>query len=415
MGRRTVLFDAGRLVQRGARATPTGVDRVCLAYAEWLMGRDDLDCLPVRARDDGLLALDRRWFSEQVRSLRERWTGNGVAAPEARLIEALGRGRVPRSLASPEGRQSGARSQAVARLLMTRPLPSLKRGSLYVNVGHTGLTGPRLLARLAAGGVNSLLMVHDLIPITHPEYCRPGEAARHRTRIRVALRQASTLVVNSRTTGDVLADFAATEGLVSPPVVVAPLGLEPPFLTRGHSPALRPYMVHVGTIEARKNLAFILTLWRRLEETLGEATPGLVLIGRQGWENEAVLDHLERSPPLQGLVHQASELPDTALSRLMRGARAVIAPSFVEGFDLPAVEAMAMGVPLIASDIAAHREFVSAATLIDPLDGPGWIAALIQAAQGRGDAPGFVPPDWPGHFRRLDTAMTGLGISGRRG
>ena len=39
---RTVLFDAGRLLQRSGRTTPTGVDRVCLAYAEWLMGHPDV-------------------------------------------------------------------------------------------------------------------------------------------------------------------------------------------------------------------------------------------------------------------------------------------------------------------------------------------------------------------------------------
>ena len=87
----------------------------------------------------------------------------------------------------------------------------------------------------------------------------------------------------------------------------------------------RPYFVHVGTIEARKNLALLLTLWRRLEERLGERTPSLVLVGRYGWENEAVLDHLQRSPNLRGIVHQAANLSDEVLARLMRGARAVLA------------------------------------------------------------------------------------------
>ncbi|MCP6134253.1 glycosyltransferase, partial [Klebsiella pneumoniae] len=88
-----------------------------------------------------------------------------------------------------------------------------------------------------------------------------------------------------------------------------------------------------------------------------------VLIGRYGWENEAVLDHLQRSPNLQGVVHQASNLSDAMLARLMRGARAVLAPSSVEGFDLPAVEACAMGLSLIASDIPPHRELTPNAEL----------------------------------------------------
>ncbi len=170
------------------------------------------------------------------------------------------------------------------------------------------------------------------------------------------------------------------------------------FASRTAVTAARPYFLHVGTIEARKNLAFLLTVWRRLQETMGAETPRLVLVGRYGWENEAVLDHLQRSPNLRGLVHQAENLPDCALSALMRGARAMVAPSSVEGFDLPAVEASAMGVPLIASDIAAHRELVPHARLIDPLDGLGWLSALEDWTRNPPVAPPYSAPDWARHF-----------------
>ncbi len=175
----------------------------------------------------------------------------------------------------------------------------------------------------------------------------------------------------------------------------------------------RPYFIHVGTIEARKNLAQLLTLWRRLEERLGERTPSLVLVGRYGWENEAVLDHLQRSPNLQGIVHQAENLSDDALVRLMRGARAVLAPSAVEGFDLPAVEACTLGAPLIASDIPPHRELIPDADLIDPLDGLGWLEAIEQATLTPRPAPGvYPPPRWSDHF---DIVATMLGLERQQG
>ena len=159
-----------------------------------------------------------------------------------------------------------------------------------------------------------------------------------------------------------------------------------------------PYFVHVGTLEGRKNLAFLLSVWRRLDERMGAAAPRLALVGRHGWENEAVLDHLHRSPNLQGLVHQVSELPDAGLARLLAGARALVAPSSVEGFDLPVAEALSLGVPVIASDIAVHRELAPRARLIDPLDGPGWLEA-IEAATARGPGQtGYHAPTWAGHF-----------------
>ena len=140
-----------------------------------------------------------------------------------------------------------------------------------------------------------------------------------------------------------------------------------------------------------------------------DRTPSLVLVGRYGWENEAVLDHLQRSPNLRGVVHQASNLSDTTLAALMRGARAVLAPSSVEGFDLPAVEACAMGLSLIASDIPPHRELTPDAELIDPLDGLGWLAAVERAALSPAPEPAvYAAPSWEAHF---DTVARAIGLA----
>lgn len=401
--KRAVLFDATRLLSRIDRSAPTGIDRVCLAYAEHLLARRDLTLTPVRSRKDQLSAVDPRWFAEVVADLRARWSGDPAPTPiETRLLAALASARRGRSLV--EADQGEARTRrGLSQLLRQRPLADPPRSAVYINVGHTGLDSPRILEDLAARGVARVIMVHDLIPVTHPEYCRPGEGARHRTRMRCTLRHASHIVVNSAATGAELTAFAAREGLASPPVQVAHLGLEPLFLTPGWSPAPAPYFVHVGTLEGRKNLAFLLSVWRRLDERMGAAAPRLALIGRHGWENEAVLDHLHRSPNLQGLVHQVSELPDAGLARLLTGARGLVAPSSVEGFDLPVAEALSLGAPVIASDIAVHRELAPKARLIDPLDGPGWLTT-IEAATAKPPKPAdYAAPVWGAHFKTVDT------------
>lgn len=396
--KRAVLFDATRLLSRIDRSAPTGIDRVCLAYAENLLGRRDLTVTPVRSRKDQLSAVDPRWFTQVVADLRARWSGNPTPAPvETRLLSALTAARRVRSMLEVDHAETGTR-RGLSQLLRQRPLADPPRTAVYINVGHTGLDSPRILSDLAERGVARMVMVHDLIPITHPEYCRPGEGARHRTRMRTTLRQASHIVVNSAATGAELAAFAAREGMASPPVQVAHLGLEPLFLVPGWSPAAAPYFVHVGTLEGRKNLAFLLSVWRRLDERMGAAAPRLALVGRHGWENEAVLDHLHRSPNLQGLVHQVSELTDAGLARLLAGARALVAPSSVEGFDLPVAEALSLGVPVIASDIAVHRELAPRARLIDPLDGPGWLEAIEAATARAPGQAGYHAPTWAGHF-----------------
>lgn len=420
-----ILFDASRLLSRTDRSAPTGVDRVCLAYAEWLIGHPTYRMVPVRSRHDQLAVVDDAWFRDCVAELRDRWTGpaasRALRPEERRLFDALRsesvKGSVIGEAPDPEA-PARTKPRVWRQYFRARRVVSPPPARAYFNVGHTSLNTPDILSSLGARNIERVVMLHDLIPITHPEFCRPGDGAKHRKRVLTALRHASRIVVNSHYTGQELDLFARREGLTPPPIEVAHLGLESTFANAEPIAAARPYFVHVGTIEARKNLAFLLTIWRRLQERMGDEAPSLVLIGRYGWENEAVLDHLQRSPNLQGLVHQAENLPDTALAGLMRGARAVVAPSSVEGFDLPAVEASALGVPLIASDIPAHRELVPHARLIDPLDGLGWLQAIESLARGRPVAPAYAPPTWTSHFDQIERRVLNnpdAGLSGTGG
>jgi hypothetical protein len=311
-----ILFEVGRLIGRRDRDDPTGVDRVCLAYDRRLRALPGVTVVPVHTTLRRMTALDPRWVEAEITDLAARWAGGPDAGPspdEVRLMRALTGPRPARSLIGPtDAEPEGRRRRKVERLLRTRPLPELRRGDLYVDVGHAPLDGPWGLARLAEQGVRSQVMIHDLIPISHPEFCRPGEAARHRSRVRAALSHASGVTANSRATAAALAAMAAREGLTGPPVTAAPLGLEPLFHGPRWAPAPTPWFVCVGTLEPRKNLVFLLTVWRRLAESLGAAAPRLALIGRHGWENEAILDHLERSPPLQRQMSLGAAIGATA-------------------------------------------------------------------------------------------------------
>jgi glycosyltransferase involved in cell wall biosynthesis len=279
-------------------------------------------------------------------------------------------------------------------------------GDFYINVSHYALGQGGLLGRLAARGIKPGVMVHDLIPIAHPEYCTPGGAPKHVARMSAVFDHAALIVANSRSTAEEISAYADQVGRTAPPLCVAPLGLEPAFLEpRAEQLSPAPYFVCVGTIEPRKNLAFLLTVWRRLAERNGEATPRLVLVGRRGWENEAVVDLLERSPAIVRHVHEVCDLRDEQLARLVAGATALLAPSFTEGFDLPAVEALSLGTPLIASDIPVHRELARDAQLIDPLDGLGWLAAIEAAALCPPPRRVHAPPTWSRHFEIIAEAM----------
>ena len=141
-----------------------------------------------------------------------------------------------------------------------------------------------------------------------------------------------------------------------------------------------PYFVICGTIEPRKNHLLLLDIWRQFASEL-KIIPKLIVVGQRGWKNDAVFDMLENAPELAGHVLEVSDLPTSDLASIVAGARALLMPSFDEGFGLPVVEALANGTPVIASDIPVFRE-VSAgcARFCDPADQPAWKAAILDLA-----------------------------------
>ena len=210
------------------------------------------------------------------------------------------------------------------------------------------------------------LFIHDLIPIDYPEFVTPHSRARHEGRLRTVSELASGILVNSDYTRHSVETYLNAKQLPLPPIKVVPLGVSDWFYKTQELDPPRPavpYFVAVSTIEPRKNFLFLFSVWRRLIELLGNNAPRLVIVGHRGWENENVIDILERSRSLGPFLVEATDITDGGLASLLSGAQALIAPSTVEGFGLPVAEALALGVPVIASDIAAHREVAAMRSL----------------------------------------------------
>ena len=151
-----------------------------------------------------------------------------------------------------------------------------------------------------------------------------------------------------------------------------------------------PYLVSVGTIQPRKNLPVIFEALRQLPEAVR-----LLHVGRPGWLCDPIFAALDAS----GVKHRVQILQgvdDEDLAALYSGAVACVFPSRYEGFGLPAVEAMACGVPVIASHAGSLAEVVQdAGIIVDPDDSAGIAAGtrrLMEDAAFRSDlvARGFV-------------------------
>jgi hypothetical protein len=190
-----------------------------------------------------------------------------------------------------------------------------------------------------------------------------------------------------------------------------------PLLRAPQEPAGEPYFICIGTIEARKNHLLLLNLWRHMAETQEPATiPRLIILGRRGWENEQVIDMLERCPALRGHVEEMNGCPDRRMNELLQGARALLLPSFAEGYGMPVAEALSVGTPVLCSDLPALREAGGAVPdFIDPLDGPGWKAHILDYFQ-RGPRyaaqvarmPFWHRPSWADHIRIVCDAISDL-------
>lgn len=373
---RPLLIDVSRLVWRlSQRRLPTGIDRVCLAY---LARFGDVAQAVVQLGGIGRILSTRR-----SSLLFDRLLGAPVTRAElgALLLPALGR----------RGEAGG--------------------GRLYLNLGHSGLDRPGFRRWLVRAEVRPIYLLHDLIPLTHPEHCRAASVARHARRVATMLETAAGIIANSHATQDALVAWQQANGLPLPRTVVAWLGTERlPMAAGAAALAGGAYFVALGTIEGRKNHLMLLEQWRTLASRLGAATPALIVIGRRGWEAAQAIAMLDRCAGLSGHVVELPDCDDETLARYLRGARALLCPSFVEGYGMPLAEAMAAGTPVIASDLPVFREWAGDVPLyVDPTDGAGWRRAILdfsvpgsaarEAARARAAA--FLPPSWDDHFSRV--------------
>ncbi|WP_254604798.1 glycosyltransferase family 4 protein [Sphingomonas bacterium] len=372
------------MLARLLRTTPTGVDRVELSYAQTL-----LKLVPERlvfgARfPKGLYGrLDPAAVKRFIDHTAELW-------------------KAPKRITRRQLRPIAARHLFALR---PRRIPPRQGRRVFLQTSPHQIERTQRMARILAGeDAKFVTMVHDLIPITNPEYVRPESDAAHRQRIATIKLLADGVIANSAATRDALVAHVGRERALL--VAIAHLGtdLHGPVVPM---PSEQPYFVCVATIEARKNHLLLLNIWRRMVEEQGKGAPMLHLIGKRGWENEQVVDMLERCRSLQDHVVEHHDLDDRAMRAIVAGARALVLPSFEEGFGMPVAEALAAGTPVIAADIAALREVGrQVPDYLDPLDGLGWRAAVED--YGQADSPrraaqmarlkGWRPCTWEHHM-----------------
>jgi glycosyltransferase involved in cell wall biosynthesis len=234
------------------------------------------------------------------------------------------------------------------------------------------------------GGTTSVLTIHDLSQFVHPETHERRGVLRARRRLPLMARAADAVVVPTEAMRREVCEYL--KSAVGKVFVVheAARACFRPMPPPEAEAALRElgaggeFLLAVGTIEPRKNLAALL---RAFEEVLRErpsTSLRLVLAGGRGWLTGPLFEALERSPA-RGRVVLTGYVSDEHLRALYSACRAFVYPSIYEGFGLPPLEAMSCGAAVVASHTPAVEEVTAgAARLFDPRDTEALTRALLE-------------------------------------
>jgi len=223
--------------------------------------------------------------------------------------------------------------------------------------------------------------VHDLTTLLHPQT--------HRLKVRLSVLPflANTLGKARRIAADSLAtadDLRQHYPECGERIEVVYPGVDPEFkpgipheieAMREEVGCPDGFILYSGTLEPRKNLSTLLTAWEELRKTR-PATPPLILTGPYGWRSLDLLRRIE-ALSFQGL-HYLGRVPRDRLVRLMQAALVFVYPSLYEGFGLPPAEAMACGIPTIASNRSSLPEVVGDAGLLFDPESPEELARSIR-------------------------------------
>jgi glycosyltransferase involved in cell wall biosynthesis len=266
-----------------------------------------------------------------------------------------------------------------------------------VRIAWEQVAGPVAALRerldLIHGPVNALplgapcpgvITIHDLTFLARPEAHNPGRRRYLSLMTKLAARRAARIIAVSAFTRD---EIVRLLGIPAGKIAVVPNGVDAAFapLPPGEVARFRAerglpeqYILCVGTLEPRKNLTGLLDAFARLAPQIAAE---LVVVGGQGWRYDQALARVD-ALGLQGRVRFAGHVPDDELPRWYNAAAVFVYPSLYEGFGLPALEALACGVPTVTSAGTAMAEVTGdAALLADPRD-PAALAAAIGQALG---------------------------------
>ena len=256
-------------------------------------------------------------------------------------------------------------------------------GDFWCHPGHA-----RSLVKLKQEtGASLVHMIHDLFALKHPEWTHPYYGPEFARQFALLAPHVDRWLANSSFVEGQISSYTGRHGIERRQIDVVPMGwdsfphqatqLQSQRVLNKYGLTAGSYILHVGTIEPRKNLQSLIDAMCRLRNELGDKTPVCVLVGRAGWRANDVQRCLDRTSFAGGKIRWLRDVNDFELPSIYRGARFTVMPSLAEGWGLPVQESLAHGVPCIASNAGGLPEAgLDLARYINPIDGYDLFSAI---------------------------------------
>lgn len=431
MSSRPIAYNLLRLILASIHTTPRGVDRIDYGYLSYLLDHWPEDVFGVMPT-----LIGPRYFSRgevlKARARLDRLWSETIDPKQdpalERLIRRFDDPFLPELPAKPRGFLPGLGGiMRIGQLLLGdgyssigKPITALPQGSVYLDVGHYGLTFPRAFRwKSKRPDIKTVFMIHDAIPLEYPEFVAEETFRAHQRLIMKTAKYANSLIVPTRSAGKAVQEALAQHRGRPIGIHAIPLPIDDLFQPEMPSiPALanHPYFLICGAIEPRKNHRLLIAVWQELIRRYDTHAPKLVVAGSPGHASGEIIQELQASEELRRHIILTSGLSSPALAQLMAGARAILMPSFVEGFGLPPAEGLTVGTPTLLSDIPAHREAVGQFGEFLPTKNPDpWVEAIEALCDTtlfrarKASIRAFRPTRWTDYMAKVSEVLRDVG------
>lgn len=257
----------------------------------------------------------------------------------------------------------------------------LKRDGIQLFHGLSG----ELPFGIRKSGIKSVVTIHDLIFLRHPEFYNPIDVQIYKWKFRQTIKEADYIIAISECTKRDILEYGGN--LVSEDkITLIYQSCSPRFNTSQNyktsnlNSKLGRYVLSVGSIEPRKNTMLALKALHHLPDDIS-----LVLVGRHTAYTYKLIQYA-RANGLEHRLHILHGVPDTDLPALYAGAECFVYPSVYEGFGIPIIEAISCGLPVVACTGSCLEEAGGPDSLyVAPNDAIGMANAIRRSLKGADD------------------------------